>query len=269
MPFCHGAQAVRQLADADNATRGVERSSHLLRGAGECGGDVELTSEPPGDRSEQPLPGQSLLEREARPEPLERDGGLGGERLHHRQVLVREHPCLVERGDRDHGCHALLNEERDEGGALRAHGVGYAPADEARALGVVDRECGRLEHRARDSRRLFVQIEAQVAPPVEILSGGAREIAGGLPPVVGDEGEGDEADVEELRKLVEQRAGDALDVGAPRQLVGHAAHALELPLAGRTSGTRSATAKDREQKQRGGRGAAERANGREPVWDPH
>src|SRR4029077_10336467 len=79
----------------------------------------------------------------------------------------------------------------------------------------------------------------------------------------------DDPDVEELRKLVEQRAGDALDVGAPRQLGGHAAHALELPLTGRAPGARSATAKDREQEQRGGRGAAERANGREPVWDPH
>ena len=93
---------------------------------------------------------------------------------------------------------------------------------------------------------------------VEVLPAGAREIAGGLAPVVGDEREGDETDVEQLRKLVEQCASDALDVGATRQLVGDTALALELPLTGRAAGASSATAKDREQEQRGCRGAAGR-----------
>ena len=160
---------------------------------------------------------QRLLERDARPQPLERDGGLRGERLHHRELVVREDARLVERRNRDHGDHALLDEERDEGGALRSDGVGEPPADHARALRVVDREGGRLEDRARDSRRLALEVEAQVAPPVDVLAVGACEIAGRLARVVRDEGERDEADVEEQRQLVQQRARDTLDVGGCAQ----------------------------------------------------
>ena len=107
------------------------------------------------------VPLQRLLERDAGAQPLERDGRLGGERLHHREVLVREDPGLVERRDRDHRGHPLLDEQRDERGALRSDGVGEPAADDARARRVVDGQRRRLEHGARDSRRLALEVEAQ------------------------------------------------------------------------------------------------------------
>src|SRR5204862_8271490 len=76
--------------------------------------------------------------------------------------------------------------------------------------------------------------------------------------------------VEELGELVEQCAGDAFDVRGPCQLVGDAADALELlRAAGSAAGLRAAAAENGRQDQYGGRGAAERADGRKLVWDPH
>ena len=72
----------------------------------------------------------------------------------------------------------------------------------------------------------------------------ARRLAG----VLRDEGERDEADGEERRDLVEERAGDAFDVGRPRELAGDPPQALELPLAlrrARRRRTRSAPTGDR------------------------
>jgi hypothetical protein len=81
--------------------------------------------------------------------------------------------------------------------------------------------------------------------------------------VVGDEGQSHEAEIEELGELVEQGARRTLDVAGPGKHVGDAADALELPRRVRApalAGT--ATAKNGTQEQDGGRGAAERANGR-------
>ena len=78
------------------------------------------------------VPLQRLLERDAGAQPLERDGRLGGERLHHREIVGREDPRLVERRDRDHRGHPLLDEQRHERGALRSDGVDESAADDAR-----------------------------------------------------------------------------------------------------------------------------------------
>jgi hypothetical protein len=210
-----------------------------------------------------------LLERDTGAQPLERDGRLRSERLHHGHVVSAEDPPLVQRRDGDNGRHALLHEQRDERGALRADGGREPRADHARAFRVVDGERRRLEDRARDPRRLVLEVEAQSAPPVEILAAGPGEVAGRLAPVLRDEGQRDEADFEELRELVEQRACDALDVRAARELAGDAADALELPRRVVSSALpRAAAAKNRTQERRCGRGAAERANRRE-TWGRH
>ncbi len=161
------------------------------------------------------VPLQGLLERDTRAQTLECHGRLGGERLHHREVLGREDARLVERRDGDHGGHALLDEEWDERGALRSDGIGEPAADDAGARRVVDGQRSRLEDRARDPGRLEVELETHVAPPVDVFAAGAREIAGRVARIVGDEGQSREAEVEELRELVEQRACGALDVAGP------------------------------------------------------
>jgi hypothetical protein len=269
MPLGTDVQAVRELADPDEAARGVESACRRLGCAGERGREIELAPELACDRGEQPFALQRLLEREARPQPLERDGRLRGERLHHREILVREDPRLVERRNRDHRGHPLLYEQRDERGALRSHRGDEAAADDAGGLRVVDGEGRRLEDRARDPRWLALEVEAQLAPPVEVLPERAGETPGRLAPIVGDEGESDEADVEKRCELIEQRPRDALDVRAPCELVGDAADALELP-AGRTAGVaRAGTAANRRQERHCGRSAAECANGRGLDCDPH
>ncbi len=81
--------------------------------------------------------------------------------------------------------------------------------------------------------------------------------------IVGDVRERNEADVEERGQLVEQCPRHPVDVRAPREHVGDAADALELP--GRVGSARvllAAPTKDRRQEHQRGRGAAERANGR-------
>ena len=72
---------------------------------------------------------QRLFERNARAQPFERDGRLRGERLHHLEILAREDAGLVERRDRDHRRHAILDEKRNERRALCADRTHEARAD--------------------------------------------------------------------------------------------------------------------------------------------
>ncbi len=72
------------------------------------------------------VPLQGLFERDAGAQPFERHGRLRGERLHHRELLVREDPRLVEGRHRDHGSDPILDEQRDERSALRADRGGEA-----------------------------------------------------------------------------------------------------------------------------------------------
>ena len=72
---------------------------------------------------------QRLFERNARPQPFERDGRLRGERLHHLEILAREDARLVERRHRDHRRHAILDEKRNERRALGADRTHEAGAD--------------------------------------------------------------------------------------------------------------------------------------------
>src|SRR5581483_2972975 len=171
---------------------------------------------------------------ETRPQPLEGDGRFRGESLHDGEVVVREDAGLVECRDGDHRGHTLLDEQRDECGARRPYPSREPRTDEARAPRVVDRERLRLEDRARDARRLALEVDADAAPPLEVHAVGAREVAGRLASVVGDEGEAGEADAEELGELVEQRPCDTLHVRAPRELLGDPADALELARRGGT-----------------------------------
>ena len=267
------------VAVEEVAVRGVriEELGELIGESLQDDGQIELAAEDMRGAQERGLLRQLLLvslqglfERNARAQPLESGGRLRGERLHHRQVLVREDPGLLESRDGDHRNHALGDEQWDEGGALRSDGRGQPCADDARALGVVDGERRGLEDGAGDSRRLMLEVEADVSPPVDVLPVRTREVAGCFAPIVRDEGERNEGDVEQLGELVEQRPRDALDIDAPRHLLGDPADALELlcregtPLLARVP-----TAQDRAQEHRCGRDAAERANRRKLVRNPH
>ena len=230
-PLRDDRQLAGLVAQADEAAARVERVTRLLHGRPEGGVEVELAPKPAGDACDQVLALQRLCERERRPRPLESHRRLRGERLHHCEVLGREGAVLVGRGHRDDGDHAATADQRHEGSALRA-GLGHEPRAEAlRLADVVHGEAGRVGDGARDAGRLACEVEPQVAPPVDVTPVRACEEARGLPGVVRDERQGDEADTEERGDLVEQCLRDTLDVRSSGELVRDPPQALELAVA--------------------------------------
>jgi len=106
-----------------------------------------------------------------------------------------------------------------------------ALADERRRLDVVYRHWSRLEVGARDSRRLVVQVHADVGEPVEILAAGTREQAGRLVVALVHESEGRELEPEQRSHLVEQHARGLDRVLGARERVGEGRDRSQLAVA--------------------------------------
>ena len=195
---------------------------------------VELGPEPAADRHDEPLAVERLGEGEGRPGALEGDSGLGRERLHERQLVRGEGALLLRRRDRDHCDHPVGADERDVRRALRASSSGEPRAD-TRIADVVDGETGCVPHGRRDPGRLPHEVGALVLPPGDVGAVRPGEIAGRLAAVLRHERERGEVDAEQRADLVQQRAGDALDVGGPGELRGDALEArpLAFPLGDR------------------------------------
>ena len=237
----HGDAAERPaLAVEDVAVGcvGVEQIGELVGEPLEDDGKVELAAERVGGTEQRRLLGEPLLvlrerllERDTRPQPLERDGRLRRERLHEREVICREDAALVGGRDGDDRDHALLERSGTNAALLRAGRLDELATDEVRFRRVVDGERGGFEDGARDPGRLVREVESQFPPPVDVLAARAREIADRLAPVIGDERQARERDAGHRRDLVEERARDALDVGGPREFARDAADALELSAA--------------------------------------
>ena len=128
--------------------------------------------------------------------------------MHRGEVVGAERAVPGRRCDRDHRDDALAADQGDERRTLRAYGLREPLAHDGRARRVVHGKPCRLEHRARDARRLAREIDAHVAPPVEVASAGTREESRGFARIVRDEREPDEPDIEQRADLVEQRARD-------------------------------------------------------------
>ena len=137
---------------------------------------------------------------------------------------------LGRRGEGEDGDRLSIADQRHEGRALGACLGHETRADPLRACRVVDRKAGGVVDGARDARRLADEVDSHVAPPVDVAAVGASEEAGGLAPVVGDEGEGDELDAEQRAELVEKCSHDAVHVRRPRELVRDPPQALQLAL---------------------------------------
>ena len=140
---------------------------------------------------------------------------------------------LVGRGDREHGDHALAGDQWDEGRAAGADSLGNSLVDELRGVRVVDRHGRDFERRACHARRLVPQVEADVAPRVEVLAVPAREQAAALGELVVDEDETDELHREQGGDLVQHDPRDGLGVSRPGEGVGDGLNRLELALAER------------------------------------
>ena len=121
--------------------------------------------------------------------PIECERRLGGERLQQRQLVSGEDARRLRRREHEHRGHPLLGDERDEDGALRSAPFGEAAVDLLRARDVVDDDRAAFEDRARDSRRLAVEVDRDARPPVEVsVRAGGEEPLGALG-VLADEGD--------------------------------------------------------------------------------
>ena len=157
-------QDLSGLPQAQEATRRAERAAGL--GDGHARQLVEIARRPDAtrDRRHEPLPGEGLVERDGRTHAVECDGGLPRDRLHEAELLRREHAPLGRGRDDENADHALIDRQRDEGGAFRSGRFREALAHERRRLDVEDEDRRRLEVRAGDSRRLVAQVDPHRPP---------------------------------------------------------------------------------------------------------
>ena len=125
-------QALAYLAEADEAPRGPDGARQLLDRDVQERLEVELRPHFLGDRRDQPLAIQRLLERQRGPRALlERNGRLGRERSRQDQLLRRERARRsLDRRDGEHADHPLAGDERDESGAVRADRLGDGLLDQ-------------------------------------------------------------------------------------------------------------------------------------------
>src|SRR5581483_5881575 len=212
-------------AELNDAAGDPQRAPELLQGDPQHRLEIELGANLAGDRRQQPLPLERLLERRGRLGALER---LRRERPQRAELPGRERPALAGGRDREHADHPLAGDERDEGRALRADRLGNRVLDQRRVGRVVDRDRRDLERRARDHGGLAAKVETEVAPAVEVLAVTAGEQPARLAQLVVDEGETGELDAEEGRDLVEQHARDGLGVSRPGDRPGDRLDRLEL-----------------------------------------
>ena len=77
-----------------------------------------------------------------------------------------------------------------------------------------------FEDRARDSRRLGVEVDPDVRPPIEVSVRGGREEALSTFGILTDEGDRDQVDAEEGETGVDQDPGDRALVLGPDKLAG-------------------------------------------------
>ena len=269
-PLGDDRRRLARPAKAHEAPVDSESRADLRDGDLEQRVDVELRAHPHRHPRHEPLPVERLLERGRRPCPLERKRRVAGERLHERDLVRRERPPLPRRHADEHAQHPLLRDQRHPDPALRPHALDEARADAARVLDVVDRDRGRVEHGARDPRRLVHQVEPHLAPPVELALLAEREEAHRLAAVVGHEREGGELDAEERDHVLEQEHRRRLRVARPRERRRDGGHGLELALpdrrlllgrarpdAARDEGALAPAGEEEERRQEGDEGRGE------------
>ncbi len=121
----------------------------------------------------------------------------------------------------------LLEHERHEGCALRAHLQRELAAHDRRTGAVVDDHRRGVVVCARDPGRLRLEVDGDVAPPGEVADPAGQQPAS-RPPFLVDEHEGGELDAEQRRDLVEEDPGGLVPVARAREGVRHVRDGLEL-----------------------------------------
>ena len=216
------------LAEPDEAAGRVDRDADLLEHRRQHLGDVPARPELERHVRDQALPLERVGESDRRARPLEREPRLADERLHPPELLLVEHARAANRPE-DDGDHLVPDANRHVDAALGLRDRVQALVDHGRVLGVVDRERRPLAHGGVDPGRLPVERdpladEAGVIPAA--LAGGDDH---GGQPVVLDQRQVGEVELEGAGQLVQQHLRDVGRLGRVEQLLRQPrAHRLAL-----------------------------------------
>ena len=217
-----------RLAEADEAAGGVERPPDLRDRDSRPVGEPFNRSHPARDVADEPLARERLVELAGRSRPLERERGLGGQRLHQRHLLARERALRRRRRGDEHADDPLRDDQRHEGAALGADRFDETRTHERRDRAVEDDHRRGLEVRARDSGRLVAKIDPDVTPPGDVGAGVSRQQAPRLFGFVVDQRQRSELDSEHGSDFVEQDPARGLRISRPGQRVRDCGDRLEL-----------------------------------------
>ena len=193
---------------------------------------VEIAARPDGTRDprDQALSLERVRDRVRRARPLERETGLGGERLHQHELVEVEEPRTTNRGE-DDADHVAASTHRNKGAALDVRDVVQPLVHDRRALGVVDRERGPLANDRADAGDLLAQRDGLAEQLLVVLAALPRGDDDRSPAVVLDDREVRDIQLEEPGQLVQE---DPRDRGRPvgvQQLMRKAADSCDLAVA--------------------------------------
>jgi hypothetical protein len=231
-----------RLAEPEEAAADAGRRAGRLDGDSQHVVEVELGAHLSADRRDEPFALERILECVGGARAVEGERRVSGQRLEQRQLVSGEDVMRRRRRDDEHRGHLLLEDQRDEDRALRVDLLGEAAVDLLGARDVVHDDRAAFEDRARDARRLAVEVDLDVRPPVEVSVGRHTEEAFGALRVLADHGDCRHVDAEQRETRVDQDPRNGLlSLGAdelarkrgdPRQLLVGARSRLGLALRG-------------------------------------
>ena len=134
------ATARRRCREPHEAARRAERLTRLFHGRAGERLEVELGAQRGARSWRAAARARAPRRARSRTRSLERDRRLRGERLHHREVLVRERPVVVRRRDGDHRDHPAVADQRDEAALFAPTSAASRGLTRVEPLDVVDRE---------------------------------------------------------------------------------------------------------------------------------
>ena len=216
------------VAEPDEAADSVDRDADLLEDGREHLTDVPARPELERDVRDQPLALERVGERDRRTGTLQRQPCFAHERLHPAQLVLVEHARAPDRAEDDRD-HLVAGPNGHEDAALGPGDRVQTLVDDGGVLGVVDRERGPLADGGVDPGRLAVErdpLADQGGVVPAALAGGDEH---GGEPVVLDQGQVREVELERVGELVEQHLRDVGRLGGVEQLLREArAHGLAL-----------------------------------------
>ena len=241
---------MRPTLDRDRDRAEIQRTAQLVPRDLQHRSRFELGTDPAHHLSDELLSRQGLRELCGGTEALERQRSLRGDRLQEGELVGREGSLRIGGGQDQHADHLVLGLHRHPGPALGADPRGQPGTDPRRAVDVVDRHGRRVEDGARDPRRLVLEIDPHVLPPVGRLAVQLRIDTARFIASVRDHDDAREADPEQGRDLAHERARRIGGGSRPHERIRDVRDRFELAVASRDSRLGLAGAADAAHDQR-------------------